>query len=522
MSDIRISLGAKDTASKVLQDVSKNVEQMAQRTSAAFKTVTAVAGPLIAVFAAIKIGGDVKASIDNSINAFNEQAKSIKSLSNALTTWNQNAGQTTQQLIAMSDAMENTYNISDELTKSTMAQAAQMGVGAGQMEEVMQMAIGLSKATGADLNSAMKSTTELMMGNVEAMSGMIPSLKMTANYYQQLAIVQSVAESGLVAQKEEANSLAGAYDRMANATTDFSQIIGSILAPVQQIAYEGFAILIETLNAAFGPALENAGKGFESFRDSIGAAAIWLGTTFVKSVTMIETLWNNMPTVFAIAGASVLLSLESMRADIEHLFTVVIPEYATWLYDNWTNILQDMANATISIFKNMWTNIEAFFTGGEMVSLLDGFEAKTSALPQIAARQASALEQELTGFISQSVESIAKEYQTKVDARIGAIQDAFKAKEVDTQDTEKIDMNKLRGLGGFMSKVGGMAGPNQAVESRILTRGETSQQNFMQQIANNTKQTADEVKKTNDENKYKTNQQTKTTEMVFVVPGGGK
>jgi hypothetical protein len=527
MADVKITIGAKDQATKVLQDVGKNVQQMAEKTQSAFRNIMSVAGPFLAVFAAIKVGLDVKQGIQESINAFNEEDKVVRQLTASLKMQGYASESVSQAMIQMADNAEDLYGVSDKVTKGLMAQASQMGVGAHQMESVMEMAIGLSKATGTDLNSALKSTTELMMGNVEAMSGMIPSLKMTGNYYQQLAIVQRTAEAGLVTAQEEADGLAFAYDRMALASDDFAEMLGSVLAPIQQLAYEGMAILVEALNAAFGPALKNASDGFESFRDGVGSAATWLATAFIKAVTMIETLWNNLPTVFEIAGAGMLLSLEGMRADIEHLFTVVIPAYAVWLYDNWTNILTDMANATVSIFKNLFNNIQAFFTGGEMVSLLDGFEAKTSALPVIAARQATALEQELTGFIDESVNRIANEYQTKVESRVNAVQESFQRKEQKNNGSQ-IDMSKLRGLGGFMNKVGTDTPANQAVESRILSRGSVQNQQqqmaqLLQQIAQNTQATTNEVRQVNERERYKpqASQQSRTAEMTFIVPGGG-
>src|SRR5690606_13112281 len=110
---------------------------------------------------------------------------------------------------------------------------------------------------------------------------------------------------------------------------------------------------------------------------------------------------------------------------------------------NFTNILSDMGEAALTIVRNLASKLsEAFqlmmdfvangFKGGMSGlmadmgdamagSLLDGFEAKTRSLPEIAARGMTDTEKYLTKDMARIGTNLAEQFQGKFSERMGML-----------------------------------------------------------------------------------------------------
>lgn len=535
-NDVNIVIGAQDQASKILADVAKNTEKMAAQmgksvnvTQGMKKTFDfAVKGFLAFKAASIAVSGAVKAvtasiaGMQSSVEAFQNQEKAAKGM--------------TQAQLDFASALQKSTNIGDEATLSLMKYTETMGYTKEISDDVVLAAAGLARKFGIDQKDAIGKVTSALMGNTSAFEGLLPGLGRVYNEFQKLEIVQAAMAEGLQMLQEDTDTTEGAMKRSAGAFGDLSEKIGALFDPIFRVTHTGLAVFAETMQTMLLPAIGMVNKAFESSKPLIDAlihsfqmAAVVAGTaievilsmvggffdnftrgaenskivgdmlktTFenmasmiIKSLTFMEVAWNNLPTVIGMAVDSVLLFLEGMRADIAHTFTVVIPAYATWFANNFTNILSDGFNAAKTVITNFFTVAgELVTTGFEFISsggkegaidfalalsgaiskpLLDGFEASTDALPDIAVRAATETEKRLAGQIGKSAQTLANEYESKVQERLDRLKTSMDTKvEIDPPKLQEMKLEVSGKLGNALSGIQAQ----QAVTGRLLTRG---------------------------------------------------
>jgi hypothetical protein len=209
---------------------------------------------------------------------------------------------------------------------------------------------------------------------------------------------------------------------------------------------------------------------------------------------------QNFDTVFSAAMDSVVLSLETMRADFEHIFLVVIPEYGKWFYSNFTNILRDAAVAASHIVENIGKNISNALQGKPLIGLLEGFQATVDELPTIAERGATEVEKVLRNNIDLKMGKVVEDFEKNKNKNLDFLNKAM-SDQVQTQMPE-IDLKVNAKVGAdkddpFSGKSRSES-PLQAFESRILTRGNSDSNAPMMRIANNTEQMVKEIRQINE------------------------
>jgi hypothetical protein len=202
-----------------------------------------------------------------------------------------------------------------------------------------------------------------------------------------------------------------------------------LLAPIQSVVNNGFAVLFETLQSAVEPAIGAVNSAMDSMQpiilavektfqaagvvvwaaiesvvsvigslttslmgsssnvqgwgDIINTTVDWIAKSIIGMVTMAEVAFTNLPAVFAYVGDAIRLRLETMRADIEHVLMVAIPTYASWLATEFPNLMTDMGNAVLTIVQNLTTSVLSVFS-----ALFQALESRSAA---DAARVAYAL-----------------------------------------------------------------------------------------------------------------------------------
>lgn len=382
----------------------------------------------------------------------------------------------------LANAIQRELNIEDEQTMALMAQASLLGVTDDKLDDVTKTAIGLSEAMGISLDDGLKKARLALEGNFIGIDKLVPSIKELSTNEEKLAATLALAEKGLTVKKEAALAASQADERMGLAFGEFMESVGAAILPLQELVYNGLEIVITTLNTAFGPAIANAGGFFESFTENVVAGAQWLAESIIGAVTFIEVAWNNVGTVFELAGSVILLTIETLRADIEQALTVVIPAYATWFADNFFNIMRDVSMAVVSVFSNLGAIIGEIFgqiwlviTGQQTLSgameevgraagrgLLYGFEATTAPLPEIASRAMTDTEKILNESMEQSATTIMDEFQTKFDERIGLLRSDLK----DSPLTAKIELTSDKTK---LDKLAQNKDSKAAKESRVKT-----------------------------------------------------
>ena len=547
-SDINIVVGAEDQATKILKQVerstaelTKSVDRMGQVSentakvfSVGFKSIAGVAAGVGAAIVAIKGVTAAIAGMSASVDAFNTQEEAARGMTQA------------QQEFAA--ALQVSTNLGDEATLALMRQAEMMGVSKDQTDEVATASAGLAEALGIGQSAALKMVTQAMAGNTSMLARSIPALRGVTDQTEALAIISETAGKGLLKLQTDAQSTRGVMERSAGAFGDLSEKIGALFEPIYRVTHQGLAIFAETLQTALGPAITSVNGAFDSMRPYIEAAmegfrstAIVVGVAveaivsvmgglvtavfgtagstasgaemissaidgaarfIIGAITIVEVALTNLPTVWDMAVTGIALHLETMRADVEHVFTVVLPTYIGWFGDNALNLLTDYFNLYVTILTNFgekvanfWSTIFDFISSGfdggvsglasklgEALSgsLVEGFIAKTESLPEIAGRELTGAEAALAGDLARMGSDLAGQFNDKFQSRIAALDaDLSSSVQVEVPDIGALARQEID------SKVEVSIPQLKGTDERLLTRGSVDDPN--KQTAENTK-----------------------------------
>lgn len=510
---VDIVIGAKNQASRILDDVGRSTQMLATNVASSSEKIKvsfgAIAAPLAILgtaIAAFKGGGALMSFLTSSASAFGDSEDATRKLAIAIDLSGMASADSLNKHNALADSLQRTMNIEDELTKGLMAQASMLGVADSKLDDVTKAAIGLSAAMGTSLEDGLSKVRKALDGNFTSIEKQIPAIRALATEEQKFEAMLSLAERGLIQKAAASDSMSQADERAMLAIGELMESAGAAVLPLQAMAYEGIEIVVTSLNAAFGPAIKSAGEFFGSFKDLVASGAQILATSLVTAGTFIEVAWNNLGSVFEIVGASILLSLETMRADLEQVLTVTIPTYAVWFAGNFFNIMRDAGMAIVTVFSNLGTIIGEIFAGiwlvvtgqqsiGEAMEnigraagrgLLDGFEATTQALPEIAARSMTDAEKVLNAVIDKNSEAIASDFSSKLASRLDAVNTALSPKEddADKKISKDLSLNKLDAKKKKNGKEDSTESILTATESRLLSRGRVDKTG--EQVAQNT------------------------------------
>lgn len=505
MSDIVIS--AQDSASKILDKVGNSGKILAKDLDASSKSIniafSSLVGPLAAVsagIAAFKGVASFGGFLADSVEGLDAATEATRKLTTAINLSGADASKSIDGHLALADALEKQLNVDADVVQGLMAQASALGVSDQNLDAVTKTAIGLSETMGIGLDEALSKARLATEGNFKAFEKLNPAITELNTGEEKLAAVLALAEKGLIQKAEAAGSAAQADERAGFALGKLQDNIGAVISPLRELAYDGFTIVVESIQGAFGPAIESAGEYFASFRELVVTGAMAFANGLIAAVTIVEVGWNNLGTVFDVVQNSVLLSLETLRADIEHVLTQVIPAYATWFADNFVNILVDAGTAYITAWTNIAYNVAeivktlydvvvgnidfntAFNQIGQTASrgLLDGFQATTQALPEIANRAMTDTEKALSRSLDSSTTSLLEQFQTKFDERIGVMTKNLEQEPLTATIKMETDTDALnRKIKADKESV------LQFSETRLLTKGDSSD-DPQKKIADNT------------------------------------
>ena len=472
---------ARDEATRILKEFNESTKQLGEsmdsvnkKSSSLEMSLGGVTGALVALagaYAAVKAGEAMFSYLNDSADKFLklEMEKRLNS------TLKDSARQ-----------IEIATNIDEGQIRGVM-RSAQESFDPSQIEEVTKAAIGLSYQLEIPLSEAFQKVKSATDGSFGSLEYLIPGMKDLTSASDRLAAVSAFASQGLEGQTQKANSGLDVFAKFAIETENLATTIGEMVAPFKQLAYEGIAIVVEFLNQALQPAIEDFQGYFSGAAMNVEANAKWFAENLVGAFTFVEVGITNLGTVMEMGGASVLLQLERMRSYFAYVFTQVIPEYVMWFGRNFLNLLQDYAYGAVAIVQNLGANIASGFEvifeyimggwqtqgfdefmfelGGAMSqNLLRGFEPVTEALPEVGERAVSELEKSLESVLDEGAERLANDFSTKFEERIGALNDRLKDNPIDTEvnlnmrENFNLQDQQIKALSAFESRV--MVGSN--------------------------------------------------------------
>ena len=434
--------------------------------------------------------------------AFNTQEAAVRGLQKALELNGEFTEATMEAHKQFASQMQRDVNVGDEVVLSMMKQASMLGINDDQLQNVTKTAIGLAEATGIDLQTAMKRTVGALSGVYGELGELIPAVRNATSDEEKLAAITDLAAKGLAQKQSAAERLSGAMTRAGNTFGDLAEKVGELLSPILTVALDGFVYLAEIAMQSVDNMITAAG-GLDRIKVVAQAFVMNIVERFVFMHTLLETIMFNIPEIVQIAVLKAKLFIIGFVEDVKHFFTVKLPAYFVWFAENFFKIIRDAFMAVITVVKNamlitgriITESIEFIMSGfeggfaniSERIGrafgdgLLDGFEATTDALPDIADRALTATELQMQGRVNDMSNSLSQEFEDKFNARMAAIKN--KAEQGD------VDLEKLAKSGGAGGKDAGSAAT--AFESRLQTRGQSSitMMDVMQKIERNTNET---------------------------------
>jgi hypothetical protein len=516
VADIVYEIGAKDTATPTLdkvgssmsrlekstKDLGEHSERSLGRLSIGIGSLVKASGVLFAVDKAIQGISAALSFVGDSIGGVREAEAAAAELSSAMLATGQASEAMVEANIRLADSLEAMTGTESEAVQGLMAMAANLGAPVEQLDDLSRASVGLAESMGISLESALTKVRQAQEGNFAAFEKKLPQLKQMATDEEKLAAVMSLASRGIEQQTERYNGTAGAMARAMKAANDFGETVAAAVMPVIDAATNAVAGIAIALTDVFGGALESSGDMVQSWQEFLSEKITQAANAVIGAITMAEVIVRNFGDVWGLVKDKIALRVETIRADIEQLFTVTLPAYGSWFATNFPRFFVDAFDAIATVIDNGATkvanSIQAIWdfiaTGGEggvsglvesvgaalSGSLLDGFESTVQALPQIAGRAMTDTERMLTASINDTATKLAAEYESKMASRtikiggkIGedmatAIDLTLKKKE---QEAAAAANDPASALAQLANRGGSALAALNANESRLLTRG---------------------------------------------------
>lgn len=170
------------------------------------------------------------APIKDLTEAFAKQQDADIKLATALKATGQYSEATFSKLKAYAGHLQKITTVGDETSEAAMQVGLNMGVSADKIEAATKGAIGLSKAFGIDLRSAMKYVSAGMQGNYSLLGRFLPQLQGLKDKSKGAAIFQRALASSFKVAEAETKTYAGSLEQMKNLIGDTKEKLGGLLA----------------------------------------------------------------------------------------------------------------------------------------------------------------------------------------------------------------------------------------------------------------------------------------------------
>ena len=217
MADKKVNLiiSLKDNVSSGLQNLRSGVDSLGY----SFKALGAIAAGYLS-FSALVSG------IKDMVKAYAEQESANARLSATFTALGENGAKAIVTWRDFASAIQKVTTIDDEQVLGLVSLAKTMGIANSQIQDSVKGAIGLSKAFGLDLNSAMKMVALAGEDQYAMLSRYIPDLKSATTEAEKHAVVLKAMNVGFSIAKDEVKTFSGSMNSFGNAFRDAMEEVG--------------------------------------------------------------------------------------------------------------------------------------------------------------------------------------------------------------------------------------------------------------------------------------------------------
>lgn len=209
---------------------SKELDQSlkkSQTTTAKFtrfmKSALGIGGALLAIRSLIRISKDL-------VQTYAVQEQAENRLAAAIRATGGDVDVLMQQYKAFASEVQAVTTVGDEQTLGLLQQAQSLGVTTDRMEEAARGAIGLSRAFGIDMNTALRGIALAFEGQYTMLNRYIPALRTAGDEAERQAILQEAMANGFEIARSEAETGTGAMAQLQNAIGDLKEQGGKALS----------------------------------------------------------------------------------------------------------------------------------------------------------------------------------------------------------------------------------------------------------------------------------------------------
>jgi hypothetical protein len=456
MADVEVTLGAKNEASAVLRQFSTEVTQTAQQVEFSIRGLAQLAGVTAAVIGIVEAGRAVVGFASASVAAFDDLNRSSIKLAETVALIPGAGKAASDEMVKVANSLERMTNVDSGRIQDQMAQALRRGAGVGDIEDMAEAALGLSRVFDRDLSSAMRMVEDAVKGNFGAFEGLIPNINELATAEERLAAVSELATKGLLSKADSAKSALEASEALNVATKNLYESFGALLAPIRDVVYRGMVVAFEFIQSSMVPAMDDFIQHGEDLANAMQDVGKTIAEAFVTGFTAAEIAVFRFEDVLEVISASVLLSANKIYNDVVFVFDGLLAR-ANWFVDAYAKLLSGR------------------FT----------FEDVLKEMPAFGERAVTETEKSLQAILDEAIGSLTEDFDSKIRERLEALRDSMNL---------DIDIN-LKPRAGAASALQDQIRSLTAFESRVLVRGQTDSP--IAKLVENTAKQVEEQKRTN-------------------------
>jgi hypothetical protein len=440
----------------VLRQFSTEVTQTAQQVEFSIRGLAQLAGVTAAVIGIVEAGRAVVGFASASVAAFDDLNRSSIKLAETVALIPGAGKAASDEMVKVANSLERMTNVDSGRIQDQMAQALRRGAGVGDIEDMAEAALGLSRVFDRDLSSAMRMVEDATRGNFGAFEGLIPNINELATAEEKLAAVSELATKGLLNKAESAKSALEASEALNVATKNLYESFGALLAPIRDVVYRGLVVAFEFIQSSMIPAMDDFIQHGEDLANAMQDVGKTIAEAFVTGFTVAELAIFRFEDVLEVISASVLLSANKIYNDVVFVFDGLLAR-ANWFVDAYAKLLSGR------------------FT----------FEDVLKEMPSFGERAITETEKSLQAILDESVGGLTEDFDAKIRERLAALQDAMKL---------EIGID-LKPRAGAASALQDQIRSLTAFESRVLVRGQTDSP--IAKLVENTAKQVEEQKRTN-------------------------
>ena len=162
------------------------------------------------------------------VKAFAEEEQAVIKLNSAIKANGKDVAKIGAQYKDFASEMQRLTVVEDDAVISALQLAESMKL--ANPQQAVQGAIGLSRAFGIDLDTALKATAKGMNGQYTALQKLIPSIKLAGSDTEKAALFQNILNDSFKLAQDETTSTAGSILQLKNQLSDLSEEFGSLIA----------------------------------------------------------------------------------------------------------------------------------------------------------------------------------------------------------------------------------------------------------------------------------------------------